>query len=64
MSAELQESLEQALDRPGVPRVWIHVGCAGWVLFRVAGGWCLSCEAGPLKPGQYAKPGETAASAA
>ena len=52
----VQETLDQALIQPATRRVWVHVGCGGWVLFRVAGGTCLSCGAGPLHPAEYAKP--------
>ena len=53
----IQETLGEALANPSTPRVCIHVGaCGGWVLFEVAGGFCLSCGAGPLKVTEYAKP--------
>ena len=52
----VQETLDQALIQPATRRVWVHVGCGGWVLFRVPGGFCVSCEAGPLHPAEYAKP--------
>ena len=61
MPRDVQDSLLQALDRPAVPRVFIHAGCNGWVLFGVAGGICQQCAAGPLRPGEYVKPGERAA---
>jgi hypothetical protein len=54
----VQETLDQALIMPGRRRIWIHVGCGGFVLFRVPGGFCLSCEAGPLHPAEYAKPSD------
>ena len=31
-----QETLDQALTKPAVPRVFTHVGCGGWVLFELA----------------------------
>jgi hypothetical protein len=55
-----QETLDQAITRPSVPRVFAHVGCGGWVIFELAGGYCLTCQAGPLKVTEYAKPGEAA----
>lgn len=56
MTRPVQETLNQALFRPSVPRVFIHVGCGGWVLFEIPGGRCLECGAFPVRPGQYAKP--------
>lgn len=56
MTAGVQETLAEAMIRPACPRVWIHAGCGGWVLFSIAGGFCLTCHAGPLHPGEYAKP--------
>ena len=61
MTHLVQETLEQAAVRPSVPRVFVHLGCGGWVLFSLAGGKCLECGAGPLKPREYAKPGEVPA---
>lgn len=61
MTRPVQETLEQALVRPSVPRVFIHVACGGWVLFDLEGGTCLECRAGPLEPEQYAKPAAGAA---
>lgn len=52
----VQESLLDALIQPKTPRVFTHVGCGGWVLFRVDGGHCLTCQAGPLHVGDYQKP--------
>jgi hypothetical protein len=57
MTAPVQETIEQALIRPKVPRVFEHVGCGGWVLFSLAGGFCLECQAGPLTPKEYDTPG-------
>lgn len=37
-------------------RIWAHVGCGGWVLFTLAGGFCTECGSGPLSPAEYAKP--------
>jgi hypothetical protein len=59
MTHLVQETLGQALTRPSVPRVFVHLGCGGYVLWDLRGGYCLHCEAGPLKPAEYAKPGET-----
>ena len=56
----VQETLGHALTRPSVPRVFAHVGCGGWVLFEIRGGFCLSCGAGPLPPDEYAKPARPA----
>jgi hypothetical protein len=53
----IQETITQALVQPAVPRVFIHLECGGWVLWSLAGGFCLECGAGPLKPGEYDKPG-------
>ena len=64
MTTEVQDSLLQALDRPAIPRVWVHVGCGGWVLFELRGGFCQHCGAGPVPPGEYRKPGDLAAKAA
>jgi hypothetical protein len=61
---EVQESITEAMVKPAVPRVWAHVSCGGWVLFELAGGFCLHCEAGPLVPGQYVKPAAAAERAA
>jgi hypothetical protein len=55
MTHLIQESLEQALTLPSVPRVWTHVDCGGYVLFTLQGGMCLHCKAGPLHPGEYEK---------
>jgi hypothetical protein len=52
----VQQTITQALTRPSERRVWIHVGCGGWVLFDLRGGFCLHCQAGPLCPGDYEKP--------
>jgi hypothetical protein len=51
----VQETLEQALTLPSAPRLWIHVDCGGYVLFRIQGGFCVHCKAGPLKPAEYEK---------
>jgi hypothetical protein len=56
MTRAVQETITQALVRPSVPRVFTHTGCGGWVLFDLKGGTCIECGAGPLEPGQYAKP--------
>jgi hypothetical protein len=52
----IQETLDQALVRPADRRVWAHVGCGGWVLFDLRGGFCVECGAGPIPPAEYAKP--------
>jgi hypothetical protein len=52
----IQETIGQALIRPSVPRVFIHLECAGWVLWDMRGGFCLECGAGPLGTDEYAKP--------
>jgi hypothetical protein len=52
----VQDTLEQALVRPSARRIWVHLECGGWVLFSLAGGFCLECDAGPLRPEEYAKP--------
>jgi hypothetical protein len=57
VTSQVQETIDQALIRPAVPRVFVHSGCGGWVLFDVRGGWCLSCSARPVPAGDYAKPG-------
>lgn len=51
----LQQTITQALTRPSERRVWVHKGCGGWVLFDLAGGRCLHCEAAPLHVGEYEK---------
>lgn len=56
MTRPVQETVDQALTRPSVPRVFIHLDCGGWVLWEIRGGFCLECGAGPLEPEQYAKP--------
>lgn len=56
MTRAIQETIGQALIRPSVPRVFIHVDCGGWVLFSLEGGTCLECGTGPLTLEQYAKP--------
>ena len=56
----VQETILQALVRPGERRVFTHDGCGGWVLFNVAGGYCLACGAAPVRPADYHKP-QTAA---
>jgi hypothetical protein len=58
MTSAVQETLDQAAVRPSVPRVFVHLGCGGYMLWSLAGGFCLQCKAGPLKPAEYAKPGE------
>jgi hypothetical protein len=52
----IQETIGQALIRPSVPRVFVHLDCGGWVLFEIQGGRCLECGAFPVRPGEYAKP--------
>ena len=52
----LQETLGQALVRPGERRVFTHNGCGGWVLFDLAGGYCIACGAEPLRAAEYSKP--------
>jgi len=52
----VQETITEALIRPAARRIWMHVGCGGWVLFDLAGGQCLSCGTGPLHAGEYEKP--------
>ena len=52
----IQETLAQALVRPGERRVFTHDGCGGYVLFDLAGGQCLSCGARPLRAAEYSKP--------
>ena len=52
----VQETLDQAQVRPSVPRVFAHVGCGGWVLWDMRGGFCLECGSGPLGVDEYAKP--------
>ena len=66
MTAPIQESLDQALVSPGVPRVFIHVtgGCNGWVIFGLAGGKCLECGKHPVPVAEYAKPSARAERAA
>lgn len=54
---QIQQSLDEALVSPSTPRVFTHRDCGGFVLFSLDGGWCLSCTAGPLVHGEYAKPG-------
>jgi hypothetical protein len=56
----VQDTITQALVRPSVPRVFTHNGCGGWVLWDLEGGFCLDCGAGPLRPGEYRKPGAAA----
>lgn len=56
----VQETLLQALVRPGERRVFTHDGCGGWVLFDLAGGYCIACGAEPLRATEYSKP-QTAA---
>ena len=54
---DVQETIAEALVRPGEPRVWAHVGCGGWVLWSLLErGKCIRCGAGPLHPGEYEKP--------
>lgn len=55
-----QETLGQALVRPSERRVFTHNGCGGWVLFDLQGGYCLACDAAPLRATEYHKP-QTAA---
>ena len=55
-----QETLGQALVRPFELRVFTHDSCGGWVLFDLAGGYCLACGAAPVRATQYSKP-QTAA---
>jgi len=57
-SFAVQDTILGALVKPAERRIWVHVGCGGWVLFRIEGGFCLSCEAGPLHVGEYEKPRE------
>jgi hypothetical protein len=57
-----QETLDEALFTG--PRVFVHVGCQGWVRFRLSGPWCLRCQAGPLRVDEYAKPSARAERAA
>jgi hypothetical protein len=52
----IRETLDEALVKPSTPRVFAHVGCGGWVLFDLRGGFCIRCHAGPVKPGDYEKP--------
>lgn len=56
----VQETLGQALVRPSERRVFTHNGCGGWVLFDLQGGYCLACDAAPLRATEYHKP-QTAA---
>lgn len=56
MTRAIQETIDQALIRPSVPRVFIHLDCGGWVLWDLSGGYCLECAAGPLGVDEYAKP--------
>lgn len=56
MTTFVQETLAEAAARD-TERIWAHDGCGGWVRFILAGGYCLRCDAGPLKPAQYRKPG-------
>jgi hypothetical protein len=51
----LQQTLEQALVQPSAPRLWTHTDCGGYVLWRIQGGFCLHCKAGPLHVGDYQK---------
>lgn len=53
----VQETLDEALISPAVPRVFAHIECGGWVIWSVAGGFCTRCHAGPLPPSEYQKPG-------
>ena len=66
MSSEVQETIDQALISPRVPRVFIHLtgGCNGWVLFDLRGGKCLQCGTHPVPEGEYAKPSARAERAA
>jgi len=50
-SFAVQDTILGALVKPAERRIWVHVGCGGWVLFRIEGGFCLSGEAGPLHVG-------------
>lgn len=54
MAAPVQETILQALVSPQVPRVFIHSGCGGWVLFSLGGGQCLECGSYPL--GSWPRP--------
>lgn len=56
MTRAIQQTIGQALIRPSARRIWVHLECGGYVLFDLAGGFCLECGAGPLKPAEYAKP--------
>lgn len=52
----IQETITEALVQPAARRIWVHVGCGGWVLFDLQGGYCLTCGATRLRSGQYEKP--------
>ena len=56
----VQETIFQALVRPSEPRIYVHNDCAGYVLFDLAGGYCLACGAAPVRATEYHKP-QTAA---
>jgi hypothetical protein len=60
MTAYMQETLAESAARD-TERIWVHDGCGGgWVRFTLRGGFCMRCDAGPLKSAQYAKPGGAA----
>ncbi len=52
----VQETIFQALVRPSEPRIYVHNDCGGYVLFDLAGGYCLACGAAPVRPAEYHKP--------
>lgn len=52
----VQETIFQAMVRPGERRIFTHNGCGGWVLFDLAGGYCIACGAEPLRATEYSKP--------
>lgn len=60
----IQETIFEALDRPSIPRVFVHLDCGGYVLWNLQGGTCQRCGHGPVRSGEYAKPGQEPAATA
>jgi hypothetical protein len=68
VTADHQQDIFEALRKPAVPRVHVHVGCGGYVLHEIGGARRLECGAFPLSirpyswsAGLYEMPGESAA---